>query len=672
MANNKKEKELFQIIFEYAKEAILVSDDKGFIIKANTAAEMMFGYEKGALISHKIDYLVPTKCRSNHKKHLLNDSDSIKKESTGIENKLFGQRKDGTKFPVEFSLNAATIANRKVVISYIKDTTAEEEIKNDLVEYELRKKDILQALPDLMFVVNRQGIYLEVYASDPTLLIAPIDELIGKSMCDILPEVLCNQLQSAFDCCAKTGNTQTFEYDLVINRAIVYCEARVVSNENSNFLIIVRDVTIAKKAEKTIKENEQKLSMYAIELEDKVQLRNKELTTIVTKLVETNIKLKSQAEKTQLAEVKAHENHVLYLAIAKYFPMGIIIIIDRDYKIILNNGEDLKKIGLKPASLTGVCIDDIAAFNLKLKNTIKVESQKTLEGNHVSFETALQGEHYSVNSMPLYNKNDEVERALFVFQNITKQKNVKEGILNALTKEKELNELKSRFITIASHEFRTPLSTILSSANLISRQNESGKEENREKNVQRIKSNVKDLVHILNNFLSLGKMEIGKVILEPSLFDIIKLSKTLIQEIEISKSNQPIKLVTDTVFIAVFLDKKLLRQIILNLLSNAVKYSPQNKEIIVSISVSENSLSLLVSDQGMGIPKEEMEQLFTRFFRAKNVANIQGTGLGLHIVKKYIELMEGSIAVESILNKGTFFFVTLPIKLESNEKNISY
>jgi len=129
-------------------------------------------------------------------------------------------------------------------------------------------------------------------------------------------------------------------------------------------------------------------------------------------------------------------------------------------------------------------------------------------------------------------------------------------------------------------------------------------------------------------------MEIGKVILEPSVFDIIKLSKTLIQDTEIIKNNgQKIKLVTHDAFIEVCLDKKLLRHIILNLLFNAVKYTPKNKEIIVNISVSDNSISLQVSDQGMGIPKEEMKHLYTRFFRAKNVANIQGTGLGLHIIK---------------------------------------
>lgn len=412
-------------------------------------------------------------------------------------------------------------------------------------------------------------------------------------------------------------------------------------------------------------QNEQKLRNDAIKLEKKVKARAEEMTLTIQKLVETNVKLEDQLKKAQLAEAEAHEKHVLYRTIAKNFPMGIMLVVDRDYKIIFSDGEDLDKLGLKPASLIGVSIDDIKAFNFKLKERLKKDSKKTLEGKHVSFETEFQGEFYSVNSMPLYNNNNnEVVRALFVYQNISKQKKVKNNILDSLTKEKELNELKSHFISIASHEFRTPLSTILSSANLISRQNESGKEDKREKNVQRIKSNVKNLVDILNNFLSLGKMEIGKVILEPSVFDIIKLSKTLIQDTEIIKNNgQKIKLVTHDAFIEVCLDKKLLRHIILNLLSNAVKYTPKNKEIIVNISVSDNSISLQVSDQGMGIPKEEMKHLYTRFFRAKNVANIQGTGLGLHIIKKYIELMEGTIAVESMLNKGTSFLVTLPIKL---------
>jgi signal transduction histidine kinase len=261
----------------------------------------------------------------------------------------------------------------------------------------------------------------------------------------------------------------------------------------------------------------------------------------------------------------------------------------------------------------------------------------------------------------LLGEHTVISSALFVYTDITAQKKIEREDKNALKKEQELNELKSRFVSMASHEFRTPLSAIQTSAILIGRQNEPGKEQKREKYVVQIKKNVKQLVVILNDFLSLSKLEEGKVIANKELFDFVALSKTLIEEVSMTKkTGKNIIFSSPKKPISLNIDSKLVRHIFLNLLSNAIKYSPKNTNINIKIEESAFFVSLEVQDNGIGIPKEEQDKVFDRFFRAKNAQNIQGTGLGLNIVKQYAELMDGTIAFTSETNKGTTFLVKLP------------
>lgn len=229
----------------------------------------------------------------------------------------------------------------------------------------------------------------------------------------------------------------------------------------------------------------------------------------------------------------------------------------------------------------------------------------------------------------------------------------------ALEKEKELNELKSRFVSLASHEFRTPLSTILSSAYLVSKYELPAELVNREKHVQRIISSANLLTDILNDFLSVGKIEEGKTIVKKVRFNIEKHIGTIISEMHgLKKKMQEIQYHhTGTPF--VLSDSSLLKHIVLNLVSNAIKFSPEGATIHLHTSVTKKMLILSVRDNGIGIPPEDIQHLFERFFRGGNVSNIQGTGLGLHIVRKYAELMNGIISCKSELNKGTEFTITI-------------
>lgn len=231
----------------------------------------------------------------------------------------------------------------------------------------------------------------------------------------------------------------------------------------------------------------------------------------------------------------------------------------------------------------------------------------------------------------------------------------------SLEKEKELNDMKSRFVTMASHEFRTPLSTILSSVSLIDKYKAEEDDEKRHKHVERIKSAVTNMTLILNDFLSASKLEEGKVTSNPIELDINAFTKEIAGELtNLLKPNQKIQYnhVGNEV---VMIDKQYFRNIIINLLSNAIKFSPENSVIVMNTKVTDYQLNIMVKDSGIGIPKEDQKNLFERFFRATNASNIQGTGLGLNIVSKYVEELKGEITFESEQNVGTTFIITIPL-----------
>lgn len=232
---------------------------------------------------------------------------------------------------------------------------------------------------------------------------------------------------------------------------------------------------------------------------------------------------------------------------------------------------------------------------------------------------------------------------------------------DALVREKELSELKSRFITMASHEFRTPLSTILSSVSLIERYNTTEQQPQREKHIAKVKNAVDNLSGMLSDILSLSRLEEGRFQVKPVQFEMQKFCHEVIEEMQgLIKSNQHIVCTMPEHPVEVFTDSKILKNILYNLLSNAIKYSEQ--DIKCSLSENGDHFTIVVEDKGIGISEEDQKQLFGRFYRASNALNIQGTGLGLNIVKKYVDVLNGEMSFESELGKGSTFRFKLPKK----------
>ncbi len=252
------------------------------------------------------------------------------------------------------------------------------------------------------------------------------------------------------------------------------------------------------------------------------------------------------------------------------------------------------------------------------------------------------------------------KRTLILEEAIDELEKTKAELKTSLDKERELNELKSRFVSMASHEFRTPLATILSSVSLIGKYNEKGESEKLQKHIGKIKSSINDLTDILNDFLSVSKLEEGKVECMMEECNLEECISSFVKEVEgITKEGQTISYKHTGHHMAI-VDKKLLKNILFNLISNAIKFSPEGKEIEITSAQDKSSVKIAVKDKGIGISKEDQKHLFERFFRAQNAMNIQGTGLGLNIVLKYLDLMGGSINFTSAENKGTTFTITIP------------
>lgn len=248
-----------------------------------------------------------------------------------------------------------------------------------------------------------------------------------------------------------------------------------------------------------------------------------------------------------------------------------------------------------------------------------------------------------------------------IIHTFNRQNREKEITEKALAREKELNEMKSRFVSFASHEFRTPLATILSSTSLIERYQEPSLDKMSIKHIGRIKSNVSSLIDLLNDFLSLGKLEEGKIDYNPVETDIAEFSEELILSMqEMAKDGQKIHTEISGPPEPFFIDERLLKNILNNLLSNAIKYSLEGSDIYYRVKFNPDGVVFEVEDHGIGIPEKDQKHLFETFFRASNATQTPGTGLGLCIVRRYLQILGGTLQFTSKENEGTRFVIAIP------------
>ena len=447
-------------------------------------------------------------------------------------------------------------------------------------------------------------------------------------------------------------------------------------NDSQLFVIaFIIDIAVRKQNEDLLKEQKNQVLQFAeqtkrlnAELEKKIEDRTKMLKETLEALENT------QQETTKALNFqKAILNHAGACIIATD-THGVVQLFNSTAEEYLgySKSEVIDQVNVVQFHLASEIQAKAAAFSREIGKTVtpdfnvlSAKSMDDLPNEHEWTYVRKNGTTFTVslNVTTLRDAQNSISGFLGVAVDISEIKKYQNSLQVALEKEKQLGDLKSRFVTMASHEFRTPLSTILSSVSLIDKYTSVEDLEKREKHVKRIKSAVGNMKDILEDFLSLGKMEEGKIQLNPELLTPAELRDELEAVIqEMQRLTKPSQQITHTFTVTedCNVDRKMLRHIMTNLISNAIKFSPEGSSVDVSCENRKNELIFTIQDTGIGISEADQKHLFERFFRAENASNIQGTGLGLHIISRYLDLVDGHIELASKLNKGSTFIVHIP------------
>ncbi|MEB3160155.1 MAG: PAS domain S-box protein [Synechocystis sp.] len=348
----------------------------------------------------------------------------------------------------------------------------------------------------------------------------------------------------------------------------------------------------------------------------------------------------------------------------------LIVITDLDQKVIFLNQAGQTLVGLENETaasqtyltefLTQDCLSLWQAEIIpQVLRSRAWEGEFSLQHFQTRQEIAVTGSIFLLNDP----ETQKAKNLVGIMHDITHIKNAEKRTLEALEFEKQLSELRSRFITMASHEFRTPLSIIASSTAILETYYQRLSDEKRQEHLQRVQSSVKHMTSLLDDVLTINRAETNRLNFQPQPQDLIAFCQTLRDDLQIGDGNHQILFLPQDLppSLEVYFDAKLLQQIFTNLLSNAIKYSPFQSNIEFYLR-RENALAVfIVQDHGIGIPPEDLPKIFDSFHRANNVGTIQGTGLGLAIAKKCTELHGGSIEVTSALGQGTCVTVRLPL-----------
>jgi PAS domain S-box-containing protein len=525
-------------------------------------------------------------------------------------------------------------------------------VKETTGDAKLRYQAIFDNSIDGIILINGRGIIADANGAVTKLFGYQNDEMIGKNISMLMPEPDHSNHDKYLENYQRTRKAKiigigrevrgkkkdgtTFPFRLAVSE--IQMESGLM------YTGIVHDLS----AEKAV---EEKLEEHAKALEEQVVKRTNQLNKV-------NEKLKIEVVNQERIKEALTESQKLYEAIAVNFPNGTINVLDRKFNFLFVEGAGLKDLGLGTKDLLGKCYLDI--IRPEVRDLVTAELKKVMDGMSVNFEVEINRHIYRVRAVPLTKSEDEIDRILLVESNITNQKRAEEEIYRSLQKEKELNEMKSRFVSMASHEFRTPLSTILSSASLIEKYKEGSQQEQRSRHSTRIKNNVRNLTMILNDFLSLEKLEANSLQTNLQVFDLRESVMEVKEDMEtVTRKGQEIVLECSEKQCLIKSDPFIIQNILNNLMSNAIKYSNEDTKILVSITHKEDGVHVSVADQGRGISEEDQLNLFNRFYRASNAGNVQGTGLGLHIIKRYVALIGAQIQFTSELGKGSVFTIIL-------------
>lgn len=344
-----------------------------------------------------------------------------------------------------------------------------------------------------------------------------------------------------------------------------------------------------------------------------------------------------------------------------------IYLIDRTGKYLYASPAGAEILGLEQTEIVGKTWQDLG-FPATIMETVDAQREKVLTAktpitDECSLPTVKGVRYYEYTISPMQNTESGVDAVVLTLRDITKHKQAEAEINKALVKQRELNEVKARLLSVVSHEIRNPLTNIFSSAELLTNYAQNWDEQRKKQQLQHIQASVKQINDLFNDLLLVSKAEAGKLQVNPALLDLEKFSRQLVEQMQSTAGNKhTFTFSIEGKHTSACLDEKLLWSILTNLLSNAIKYSPEGSNIQFDLICEGREAIFRVQDAGIGIPKKDREQLFDWFRRGSNVGKVDGIGLGLSIVKQCVDLHGGNIIVESEEGIGTTVTVSLPLR----------
>jgi len=664
--------EKFSSLFESAPNPIIVARDNGKIVTVNRAAVKMFGYDKSELNSISIENILSYE----DGKTILGIASSGKRFPVIVNLvpiEVLGINCIGTFISPKIdwesiAINSGEFGNLELYSHFIQQTIVLSEEKTSnipiLEKFTLLAK-VVEQTDDIVSITNKDGIFEYVNPSFEKFTGYKKDEILGKPSNTLKSVEHDDQFYKGLWETIESGKVFTAEFINKKKSGEIYIEQKTISpikDESENILYYVstgKDITERKKTE-------EQLLNYKNHLEELVEQRTEDYKEIQDRL---NKEINWRKEAEEELRVKEERLHLAIEASEEgLWDLNI------ETSKIYSNEIFQNMLGIAKSHGDGLCLKEYEEFIYeKDRDKYKEEFENHLNNITLkfSFEHRIRDTAGNIKwvatkgKVVLRDNNNNPLRFIGKIEDITRRKKSEVLFKKAFHKAKDLANLKSRFVSMVSHEFRTPLATVLSSTEILEQFSTQISADERNDYFRKIENSVVYLSSLLNDVITINKGDLNKIDVKKEKFDLIEYCWQIIAEVKLNYASSNIRFISDLGSYQMESDKKLLTQIISNLLNNAVKYNINNNEIQLKISSCKEQVIMEFKDHGIGISPEDGKELFEPFFRAANVSNIPGTGLGLSIVKKSVELLNGEIVVKSKINTGTLFTVKIPVSIIS-------
>ncbi|HVX48992.1 MAG TPA: PAS domain S-box protein [Chitinophagaceae bacterium] len=658
-------KEGFRALLACEMVGIVIVSGDGKVKLANKFVEIIFGYAIAEIIGQPIEMLIP-------------EASAMINAST--DSSLIAKKKDGKMFPVRIELHPYSKADDNIRVVFINDMT-EKVLLEEKFTNVFHKSNEAKIFSDF-----ETGIILDVNEIFCRFSGYTREELIGKKLSE-LEAIAINARSDWIQMMAEGSVLRNYETEFKTKRNqkyyVLVSAEQLVIGQKKHVVTSCIDITEQKEKDNALKASNTALENEAAELKWLNDAGNRlwRITNLQEGLAEiltSSITLTKAAKgDVQLYEPNRQSLHIVahegfdqnfldyFREVSALDSSSCGIALKTRSQIIISDTE-------KEWAEENALMARKSGFRAVVSTPLLTRDGNPLGMISTHFSEAGTPPATALKRMELYALSAEMFiEFLRMYETMEKQyaelENRVMGRTSELTqmleREKQLSDMKSRFVSTAAHEFRTPLATVLSSINLIEIYHQDEQKDKRNKHIERVKNSVKHLADILNDFLSVDKLEQGQVTISPEKYNLYELALDVIEDIKaLAKPGQNISFSYDGEKYIIF-DKQILKNVLLNLLSNAIKYSDEGLDIFLDIKFTDKTVFIKVEDNGIGIPENEKINLFSKFFRATNAMNIPGTGLGLNIVKKYVELLKGDITFTSKVNQGTSFTIRFPAVL---------